>query len=263
MTKQRPTNSASRSCLAIALALLFSGRLSAGEQDKKAEKPIQTPADELIDVLTGKSPDPRLQRQLTQVNKEVRTLMQEKRAAAQAAFAAMVKENRGALDLYVLDASKRLVDADLEMAKSPQERGAAWERHWLLAKKCETETAAARARLRYVIHELRYYRLEAEIGYVAEKKALEKAGSTVPRFPERAPPAQADQGLSFRDVEWLGKRKRELAQLNKDARTLLQEQRDAARACHLKFPSLRYVSMILRQFYTNFFILWSARPWAG
>jgi hypothetical protein len=29
------------------------------------------------------------------------------------------------------------------------------------------------------------------------------------------------------------------------------------------FQAFRCVSMILRQFYTNYFILWSARPWAG
>jgi hypothetical protein len=70
--------------------------------------------------------------------------------------------------------SKRLLDIDLELATSPKERIAARERHWLLTKKWEADVEAkSRAgnadSPRDLVDQVKYSRLEAEIGYLKEK----------------------------------------------------------------------------------------------
>jgi hypothetical protein len=119
--------------------------------------------------------DSRLLFELAQTNKDVRALLQEKRDAAKAAFDAnfqLVAQGKKSLDLDLLAWSKRFLDADLEIAESPQERVAALELHWLLARKLEIETAVnvASGRLHTeLLFQTRYFRIEVELAYAKEK----------------------------------------------------------------------------------------------
>jgi hypothetical protein len=112
---------------------------------------------------------------LTQLNKDFRTLLREKRDAAKGIFdeeCRLVVFAKRSIDLEMLNSSKRLLDVELELAGTPKERIAALTRHWLSCKAIESDASrdVKLGRLTpVVLSQATYFRVEAEIEYLKEK----------------------------------------------------------------------------------------------
>jgi RNA polymerase sigma factor (sigma-70 family) len=147
------------------LAARQQGAVAAADDDSKGKAPLQ-----------AKQGDPPPQKP-AEAKTDFRALLQQQRDAARAALDDLVRRIEAGTQMMSVDTvswSKRLMDADLELANSGKERIAARERHWLFAKKLEATAQAGfnggvKGYTNDLVAGLKYFRLEAEIGYLKEK----------------------------------------------------------------------------------------------